>query len=73
MHKMRSSIIFKLEASGIECEFTPDFGLSYNYTDEAKVSWRLPGRGTPINVGVLCDELQVKGSIHPTIRRSKDV
>jgi hypothetical protein len=70
---MQPKIKFKLEDSDIECEFTPEFGLSTNYTDETKVSWRLPGRGTPINVGVLCDELQVKSPIHPTIRRSKDV
>jgi hypothetical protein len=70
---MQPKIKFKLEVSDIECEFTPEFRLSTNYTDEAKVSWRLPSRGTPVNVGVLCDELPVKGSIHPTIRRSKDV
>ena len=70
---MEPEIIFELEDSDIEYVFTPDFGVSTNYTDEAKVSWRLPGRGTPINVGVLCDELQDKGSIYPTIRRSKDV
>tara|TARA_R110002051_G_C8348232_1_gene439643 strand:+ start:210 stop:431 length:222 start_codon:yes stop_codon:yes gene_type:complete len=73
MHKMQPKIKFKLEDSDIEFDFTPDFGLSTNYTDETKVSWRLPSRGTPVNVGVLCDELQDEGSIHPTIRRSKDV
>jgi hypothetical protein len=73
MHKMQPKIKFKLEDSDIEFDFTPDFGLSTNYTDETKVSWRLPSRGASVNVGVLCDELQDEGSIHPTIRRSKDV
>ena len=73
MHKMQPKIKFELEGSDIECDFTPDFGLSTNYTDEAKVSWRLPGTGTPINVGVLCDELQDEGSIYPGVTRSKDV
>ena len=73
MLEMQPKIKFELEDSDIEFDFTPDFGLSTNYTDEAKVSWRLPGRGTPINVGVLCDELQDEGPIYPTIRCSKDV
>ena len=59
--------------NGFICDFEPDFRVQTNTTDQAKVSWRLPGRGTPINVGILCDELQDKGSIYPTIRRSKDV
>ena len=70
---MEPEIIFELEDSDIECVFTPDFRLSTNYTDEAKVSWRLPGTGTPINVGVLCDELQDEGPIYPGVTRSKDV
>ena len=73
MHKMQPKIKFKLEDSDIEFDFTPDFGLSTNYTDETKVSWRLPGRGTPVNVGVLCGELQDEGPIYSTIRRCKDV
>ncbi len=73
MHKMQPKIKFELEDSDIECDFIPDFGLSINYTDEAKVSWRLPGTGTPINVGVLCDELQDEGSVYPRNTRSKDV
>ena len=70
---MQPKIKFKLEGSDIECDFTPDFGLSTNYTDEAQVSWRLPSTGTPINVGVLCDELQDEGPIYPRNTRSKDV
>ena len=73
MLEMQPKIKFELEGSDIECDFTPDFGLSTNYTDEAQVSWRLPGKGTPINVGVLCDELQDEITIYPTITRSKDV
>ena len=59
--------------SGLVCDFIPDFKLSTNYTDETKVSWRLPGTGTPINVGVLCDELQDEITIYPPVPSRPDV
>ena len=73
MLEMEPEIIFELEDSDIECVFTPDFRLSANYTDETKISWRLPGTGTPINVGVLCDELQDESTIYPSVPGRTDV
>ena len=70
---MEPEIIFELEDSDIECVFTPDFRLSSNYTDETKVSWRLPGTGTPINVGVLCEEFSTEISTDSTIFSCPDV
>ena len=43
-------IKFELENSDIECVFTPDFRVSANYTDQTKVSWRLPNRKSSLNV-----------------------
>jgi len=73
MLEMEPEIIFELEDSDIECVFTPDFRLSSNYTDETKVSWRLPGTGTPINVGVLCEEFSTEISTDSTIFSCPDV
>ena len=70
---MGMEIKFELENSDIECDFVPDFRVSANYTDQTKVSWRLPGTGTPINVGVLCDELQDESTIYSSVPGRTDV
>ena len=59
--------------SGVVCDFVPDFRMQQNTADHSDLLWRLPSTGTPINVGVLCDELQDEGPIYPGVTRSKDV
>jgi hypothetical protein len=66
-------IEFELENTNIIVDFIPDFRVQTNASDQTKVSWRLPSRATPLNVGVLCNELSDEGSIYPTITRCKDV
>ncbi len=70
---MQPKIKFKLEASDIECEFTPEFGLSTNYTDETKVSWRLSDRNASVNVGILPPELSDESTPDSTIFNWSDV
>jgi len=71
--RLTMRIKFELENSDIECDFTPDFRMSANYTDETKISWRLPSSRDALNVGVLCDEFPDEGSTDTTIFSSTDV
>ena len=64
---MEMEIKFELENSDIEYMFTPDFRVSTNYTDETKVSWRLPSSRDALNVGVLCEEFSTEISTDPPI------
>ena len=57
--EMEMEIELELE-SGLVCDFVPDFRVQQNTSDIGAVQWRLPSRGTPINVGILCDELQAE-------------
>jgi hypothetical protein len=59
--------------SGLVVDFIPDFRMQTNSSDHSKVQWRLSGPGTPINVGILCNEFSGEESIHPTIFSSSDV
>ena len=71
--RLTMRIKFELENSDIECDFTPDFRVSANYTDETKISWRLPIRGTPINVGVLPPEFSDEISTDTSVPGRSDV
>ena len=66
-------ITFELEDSDIECVFTPDFRMSKNTADHSSVSWRLSGRGTPINVGILCPEFSDEESTDSTFFSGTDM
>jgi len=53
--------------SGLIVDFIPDFRVQQNTSDHSAVQWRLPGPGTPFDVGVLCDELQDEITIYTPI------
>ena len=73
MPEMGVEIKFELEDSDIECDFTPDFRMSANHTDETKISWRLSDSKSTGNVVVLCPEFSDEVSIHPSTTRREDV
>ena len=70
---MEMEIKFELENSDIECVFTPDFRMQQNTADHSALQWRLPSTGTPINVGVLCEEFPTEISTDSTIFSCPDV
>ena len=70
---MEMEIKFELENSDIEYMFTPDFRVSTNYTDETKVSWRLPSSRDALNVGVLCEEFSTESPADTTVFSWPDV
>jgi len=70
---MEMEIKFELENSDIECVFTPDFRMQQNTADHSALQWRLPSTGTPINVGVLCEEFSTEISTDSTIFSCPDV
>ena len=59
--------------SGLIVDFIPDFRVQQNTSDIKSVQWRLPGPGTPVNVGILCDELQDEITIYTPIFSGSDV
>ena len=59
--------------SGFVCDFTPDFRMQKNTTDQTNLSWRLPSRDASLDVGVLRSELQVEGPTDSTIFGRTDV
>ena len=59
--------------SGLIVDFIPDFRMQQNTSDHSAVQWRLPGPGTPVNVGILCDELQDEITIYTPISGGSDV
>ena len=59
--------------SGFVCDFTPDFRMQKNTTDQTNLSWRLPGRDASLDVDVLRSELQVEGPIYTPIPSGTDV
>ena len=59
--------------SGLIVDFIPDFRMQQNTSDHSSVQWRLPGPGTPVNVGILCDELQDEITIYTPISGGSDV
>ena len=66
-------ITFELENSDIVVDFEPDFRVQTNTTDQTAVSWRLSGRGSTLNVGILCPELSDESPIDTTIFSCADV
>ena len=59
--------------SGLVVDFIPDFRVQQNTSDIKSVQWRLPGPGTPFNVGILRNEFQDEISTDTTIPGSSDV
>ena len=70
---LEMEIKFELEDSDLDCVFTPDFRVQANTSDIKSVQWRLPSTGTPINVGILCEELPTEISTDTPIFSGPDV
>ena len=51
---------------GLICDFTPDFRVQQNTSDQTQVSWRLSDGRSPGNVGVLLYEFSDEGTIYTT-------
>ena len=66
-------IEFELENSDIIVDFVPDFRVQKNTADHSSVSWRLSGRGSTLNVGVLCNEFSTESSADTTFFSGADV
>ena len=61
---LEMEIKFELEASDLDCVFTPDFRVQSNTSDETQVSWRLPNGGSQISLAFLFPELSDEGPIY---------
>ena len=59
--------------NGFVCDFTPDFRMQTNTTDQTNISWRLSDRKSSGDVVVLCQELSDESSPDPTILSGPDV
>ena len=70
--ELEMEIELELE-SGLIVDFIPDFRMQQNTSDIGAVQWRLPSRGTPINVEFLHDEFQEEITLHSTIFSGSDV
>ena len=70
--ELEMEIELELE-SGLVVDFIPDFRMQQNTSDHSAVQWRLPGPGPPVNVGILCDELQDEITIYTPIFSGSDV
>ena len=70
--ELEMEIELELE-SGLVVDFIPDFRMQQNTSDIKSVQWRLSGPGTPINVGVLCEELSGEITTDTPIFSGSDV
>jgi hypothetical protein len=59
--------------SGLVCDFTPDFRVQKNTSDQTQVSWRLSNRKSPANVVVLPPEFSDEITINPAPPGESDV
>ena len=73
---MENNSDFEIELtldSGLIVDFVPDFRVQKNTADHSSVSWGLPSRATPLNVGILCDEFQAESTIYSPVLSRSDV
>ena len=59
--------------SGFICDFTPDFRMQTNTTDQTNLSWRLSNGKSEGNVAVLFPEFSNEGTIYPIAPDGEDV
>jgi hypothetical protein len=53
--------------NGFICDFSPDFRVQANRTDQAKISWRLSNRNVKNYVGILPPEFSDESTTDSTI------
>ena len=58
---------------GIVCDFTPDFRMQTNTSDETQVSWGLPNSKSQGNVVVLFPEFSDESTIYTIAPDGTDV
>tara|TARA_R110002020_G_scaffold10276_4_gene39586 strand:- start:2667 stop:2870 length:204 start_codon:yes stop_codon:yes gene_type:complete len=59
--------------NGFICEFTPDFRVQTNTTDQTNLSWRLPNGKSEGNVAVLFPEFSDESTIYTITPDGEDV